>query len=58
MFLGSGLIQSQNIITDGDFSSTTEIVDVQSDPQPMNTWSYYITEWEGTSATPTIENGV
>ena len=56
MFLGSGFIHSQNIITDGDFSSTTEIVDLSSDPQRM--WAYYLNEWEGVIASPIVEDDV
>ncbi|NNK83356.1 MAG: T9SS type A sorting domain-containing protein [Flavobacteriaceae bacterium] len=59
LLLCSGSIHGQNVITDGDFSTTTEIVNIlSSDPQPMNTWSYYVAEWEDVSASATVDNGV
>ncbi|NNF21789.1 MAG: T9SS type A sorting domain-containing protein, partial [Saprospiraceae bacterium] len=45
-------------ITDGDFSSTSEIVPIASDPQPMDVWSYWVSDWEGVNATPVVEDGV
>jgi hypothetical protein len=57
MLLGSGLIQAQDIIFDGDFNTTTEVVPPNY-PDLNNIWSYWVGDWEGVVATPIVEDGV
>lgn len=58
VFFGSGLLQSQNIITDGDFSTTTEIINLNTNPQLTHRWSYYVNESEGIDISPAIIDGI
>ena len=58
MFLIVSLGHSQNIITDGDFSSTTEIFEITDTPPQDNTWAYWFNGWDGANAFPTVVDGV
>lgn len=50
MFLAVPLCRAQNVLTDGDFSSTTEIINSYGYPPP-NVWSKYISYYIDADAT-------
>jgi hypothetical protein len=50
---------SQNILVDGDFSVTTEIVPFDTPTPPINTWAFWVNYWgNGSGANPTVVDGV
>jgi len=54
-----GLVQSQNVLTDGEFSSTNEIVNYDSPALPINQWAYWVNYWgNGSNANPIVVDGV
>jgi len=46
---------SQNILTDGDFSVTTEIIPFDTPTPPINTWAFWVNDLE---ANPTVVDGI
>ena len=51
--------QSQNILTDGEFSSTNEIIILDTPTPPINQWAYWVNYWgNGSEANPTVVDGV
>jgi len=50
--------QSQNILYDGDFSLTTEIIPFDTPTPPINTWAYFLNFANGVEANPTVVGGV
>ena len=59
MCLTINMGQSQNILFDGDFSITTEIIPFDTPTPPINTWAYWVNYLEnGSEANPTVVNGV
>lgn len=54
-----GLSHSQNILTDGDFSLTNEVILFDTPTPPSNVWAYWVNYWgNGSEANPTIVDGV
>ncbi len=49
--------QSQNILFDGDFSETTEIIPFYSSSPPLNAWAYWVNLDNGAQANPTVVDG-
>lgn len=50
--------QSQNILFDGDFSVTTEIIPFETYPPPINAWAYWVNLDNGSEANPTVVEGI
>ncbi|MFD2518233.1 pullulanase X25 domain-containing protein [Salinimicrobium flavum] len=57
MCLTVSMGQAQNLISDGDFSETTEIIPFDT-PTPLNTWAYRVNENSGAEANPSVVDGV
>jgi hypothetical protein len=51
-------ISAQNILTDGDFSSTTEIIPLDQNIPPANVWIFWLNLVNSTEAYPTVVSGV
>lgn len=51
-------VNAQNLLTDGDFSTTTDIPPYPGDPDPPDGWYYFTDIWSGIDATPLVESGV
>ncbi len=51
-------VQGQNVLTDGQFSSTTSITPIGAPPLPLNTWSSWHDEGTVTSFNPVVTGGV
>jgi len=50
---------SQNILFDGDFSVTTEIIPFDGPSPPMNQWAFWVNYYgNGSEANPTVIDGV
>jgi len=59
MCLNFSLSRSQNILYDGDFSSTTEIIPFDTPTPPINAWAFWVNYWgNGSEANPTVVDGV
>ena len=58
MCLSLYVSQSQNILYDGDFSLTTEIIQFNTPPTPLNVWAYWLNSANGVEANPIVVNGV
>ncbi|WP_242117791.1 carbohydrate binding domain-containing protein [Aestuariivivens sediminicola] len=51
--------QSQNILYDGDFSQTTEIIPFDTPSPPLNVWAYWVNyNGNGSDASPIVVDGV
>ncbi|MFO7719083.1 MAG: T9SS type A sorting domain-containing protein [Gillisia sp.] len=50
--------QSQNILFDGDFSVTTEIISFETYPPPTNVWAFWVNSENGSEANPTVVDGI
>ncbi|MFA6950753.1 MAG: T9SS type A sorting domain-containing protein [Lentimicrobiaceae bacterium] len=55
-FISMSLVSAQNILTDGDFSSTTMVTPYNGGPGPANLWCSWVSD--GTEAYATIDAGV
>jgi hypothetical protein len=51
-------VKAQNLLTDGDFTSTTSIIPIGAPPLPLNTWCSWVNNATVTSFTPAITAGV
>lgn len=52
-------VRSQNLLFDGDFSQTTEIVPFDDPTPPLNVWAYWVDFYgSGSEATPVVIDGV
>jgi len=49
---------TQNVLTDGQFSSTTSIIPIGAPPLPLNTWCSWHDEGTVTSFNPVVTSGV
>ena len=58
MCLTISLSHSQNILTDGDFSSTTEIIPLDENIPPSNVWAFWLNLDNSAEANPTVVSGV
>lgn len=54
--LAINVSQSQNILYDGDFSQSTEIIPFDTPTPPLNAWAYWINYGEGALANPMVIN--
>ncbi|HEY5687426.1 MAG TPA: carbohydrate binding domain-containing protein [Yeosuana sp.] len=52
------LSQSQNILFDGEFSETTEIIPFETGTPPLNQWAFWLNSDNGAEAYPTVIEGV
>ena len=51
--------QSQNILYDGDFSQTTEIIPFDTPSPPINVWAYWVNYYgNGSEASPIVVDGI
>ena len=50
--------RSQNILFDGEFSQTTQIIAFDTLTPLLNTWTYRVNEYNGAEATPSVVDGV
>ena len=59
MYLTISASQSQNILYDGDFSLTTEIIPFDTPTPPINTWAYWVNYYgNGSDANPMVVDEV
>jgi hypothetical protein len=59
MCLNFSLSHSQNVLTDGDFSSTTVIIPFDTPTPPINAWAFWVNYWgNGSDANPIVVDGV
>jgi hypothetical protein len=56
-FLAIGGVRAQNLLVDGDFSTTTEIP-VNDFTDPQGQWVGFVNIWNGADMIPTVESGV
>lgn len=58
MFLIIPLSHAQNILTDGDFSTTNEIIPLDANIPPPNVWAFWLNLNNGAEANPTVVSGI
>ena len=58
IFLPSKKSTAQDLLSDGDFSTTTSLTPYFSDPPPLNVWSSWGNDATGATFTSNIQNGI
>jgi hypothetical protein len=58
IFIPSKKSNSQNLLFDGDFSTTTSLGPYLGDPPPLYAWTSWANDATGASFTANIQNGV
>lgn len=58
MIILTNTVRSQNLLFDGEFSQTTEIIPFDDPTPPLNTWVYSVNEYNDAEVNPLVADGV